>query len=283
MLDAGPIVELAAAAERAGWQGFAFTEHPAPTATWLAAGGHQSLDPFVALSHVAAVTTELQLLTYVAVLPYRNPASLAKSAATVDKLSNGRLILGVGAGYLKAEFFALGVDFDGAQRPLRRSTRRAAPPLGQASRSTTRAPISRAVGPSGVPARCNSRSRFGSAATRRSPSAGWQNGPRDRMPLTGPAGIFPTVRSPPASSIDDIRSRLQRLKDLAGDRFTKLDITVAYSDPSVYDMTSDVERHRDAIGALRELGATWMVVPGPAAPHPHALEFLQAFAETYFP
>ena len=48
-------------------------------------------------------------------------------------------------------------------------------------------------------------------------------------------------------------------------------------------MTSDVERHRDAIGALRELGATWMVVPGPAAPHPHALEFLQGFAETYFP
>ena len=103
------------------------------------------------------------------------------------------------------------------------------------------------------------------------------------MPLTGPAGIFPTVRSPPASSIEDLRLRLQRLKDLAGDRFAGLDITVAYADPSVHDVTSDVERHRHAIGALRELGATWMVVPGPAAPHPHTLEFLQSFAATYFP
>src|SRR5215213_3847305 len=112
MLDAGPVADLAVTAERAGWNGFAFTEHPAPTAKWLATGGHQSLDPFAALAYVAAVTTEMKLLTYIAVLPYRNPASLAKSAATVDKLSNGRFILGVGAGYLKAEYFALGVDFD---------------------------------------------------------------------------------------------------------------------------------------------------------------------------
>ena len=112
MLEAGPVGELAVTAEQNGWKGFAFTEHPAPTAKWLETGGHQSLDPFAALSHVAAVTTEMKLLTYLAVLPYRNPASLAKSAATVDRLSNGRFILGVGTRYLKAEYFALGVDFD---------------------------------------------------------------------------------------------------------------------------------------------------------------------------
>ncbi len=111
MLDAGPVSELAILAETHGWDGFSFTEHPAPTAKWLSTGGHQSLDPFVALAHVAAVTSRLKLLTYLAVLPYRNPLSLAKSAATVDKLSNGRFILGVGTGYLKAENFALGVDF----------------------------------------------------------------------------------------------------------------------------------------------------------------------------
>ena len=110
MLDAGSVADLAVAAERSGWNGFAFTEHPAPSAKWLATGGHQSLDPFAALSHVAAVTSQLRLLTYLAVLPYRNPASLAKSAATVDRLSNGRFILGVGTGYLKAEYFALGVE-----------------------------------------------------------------------------------------------------------------------------------------------------------------------------
>src|SRR5206468_1337105 len=112
LLDAGPVSELAIAAERAGFHGFACTEHPAPTARWLRAGGHQTLDPFVALGHVAAVTTELRLLTHLAVLPYRNPLVLGKAAATVDRLSNGRFILGVGVGYLKAEFHAVGTDFE---------------------------------------------------------------------------------------------------------------------------------------------------------------------------
>ena len=112
MLSAGPVTELASAAETAGWEGFAFTEHPAPGARWLSAGGHQTLDPFVALANVAAVTERLVLLTNLAVVPYRNPLLLAKAAATVDIVSNGRFVLGAGTGYLKSEFHALGVDFD---------------------------------------------------------------------------------------------------------------------------------------------------------------------------
>jgi len=112
MLDAGPVGEVAVAVESSGWSGFAFTEHPAPGANWLEAGGHQTLDPFPALAYVAAVTSRVRLLTYLAVVPYRNPLLLAKSAATVDKLSGGRFILGTGTGYLKSEFFALGVDFE---------------------------------------------------------------------------------------------------------------------------------------------------------------------------
>jgi len=98
MLAAGPITDLAAAVETAGWDGFALTEHPAPSRRWLDAGGHQSLDPFAALGAVAAVTKRITLLTYVAVLPYRNPAMLAKAAATIDRLSNGRFVLGAGTG-----------------------------------------------------------------------------------------------------------------------------------------------------------------------------------------
>jgi alkanesulfonate monooxygenase SsuD/methylene tetrahydromethanopterin reductase-like flavin-dependent oxidoreductase (luciferase family) len=77
MLSAGPVTELASAAETAGWEGFAFTEHPAPGARWLSAGGHQTLDPFVALANAAAVTERLVLLTNLAVVPYRNPLLLA--------------------------------------------------------------------------------------------------------------------------------------------------------------------------------------------------------------
>jgi probable F420-dependent oxidoreductase len=52
------------------------------------------------------------VLTNLTVLPYRNPFLLAKTVATLDRLSGGRVILGVGTGYMKAEYFALGVDFD---------------------------------------------------------------------------------------------------------------------------------------------------------------------------
>ena len=110
MLDPGSLHEVAAAAERSGFDGFSLTEHPVPGARWLAAGGHQSLDPLVALAYVAAATKRLRLLTHLVVAPYRNPFLLAKAAATVDRLSVGRLILGLGAGYQKSEFYALGVD-----------------------------------------------------------------------------------------------------------------------------------------------------------------------------
>jgi alkanesulfonate monooxygenase SsuD/methylene tetrahydromethanopterin reductase-like flavin-dependent oxidoreductase (luciferase family) len=52
MFEPGPIDEVAVAVERAGFEGFALTEHPIPAAKWLASGGHQSLDPFVGLAFV---------------------------------------------------------------------------------------------------------------------------------------------------------------------------------------------------------------------------------------
>ncbi len=281
MLDAGPVSELAITAERSGWNGFSFTEHPAPTAKWLETGGHQSLDPFVALSHVAAVTSELKLLTYLAVLPYRNPASLAKSAATVDKLSNGRFILGVGTGYLKAEYFALGVDFDERNTlfdealdvlPLHWSGE---PFDYEGTHFNCRGTIGRPR-PVQIPIPIwiggNSKLTVRRVAER---AQGW-------MPLTGPAGMFSTVRTPEVSSADDLRTRLATLKDLAGDRFAGIDIAVAYTDATVFDLGTDVERHRSELGQLAELGATWINVPGPTGIHPAAQEFIQGFAETYF-
>jgi alkanesulfonate monooxygenase SsuD/methylene tetrahydromethanopterin reductase-like flavin-dependent oxidoreductase (luciferase family) len=70
-----------------------------PGARWLANGGHQTLDPFVGLGFVAAATTRLRLLTHLSVATYRNPFLLAKAAATVDKLSGGRMVLGIGVSH----------------------------------------------------------------------------------------------------------------------------------------------------------------------------------------
>ncbi|KGI67754.1 LLM class F420-dependent oxidoreductase [Mycolicibacterium rufum] len=106
------IAAVAAAAEAAGFGGFGFTDHPAPTTRWLEAGGHDTLDPFVAMGFAAAHTTALRLIPNIIVLPYRNPFVVAKAGATLDLVSGGRFTLAVGVGYLKREFASLGVDFD---------------------------------------------------------------------------------------------------------------------------------------------------------------------------
>ncbi|GAC1322004.1 MAG: hypothetical protein NVSMB16_16420 [Acidimicrobiales bacterium] len=69
-------------------------------------------DPLVWLAYVAGATQRIRLGTGILILPQRNPVILAKEAATLDKLSGGRLELGVGVGWLREEFDALGVPFD---------------------------------------------------------------------------------------------------------------------------------------------------------------------------
>jgi probable F420-dependent oxidoreductase len=68
-------------------------------------------DPLTWLAFAAAVTRDIKLGTGVIVLPQRNPVVLAKQAATLDVLSEGRLLLGVGVGWLAEEFDAVGVSF----------------------------------------------------------------------------------------------------------------------------------------------------------------------------
>jgi probable F420-dependent oxidoreductase len=69
------------------------------------------LDPLVALSFAAAATSSIQLATGVLLLPEHNPVLLAKQAASLDALSGGRLTLGVGVGWSREEFAAVGVPF----------------------------------------------------------------------------------------------------------------------------------------------------------------------------
>ena len=107
---------VAQAAEAAGYDSVWTGEHvvlpdpqvppsPAPPDTPM-------LDPAVSLAYVAAGTTTIKLGTGIIILPQRNPAVLAKELASVDVVSRGRLIFGVGVGYLKPEFDALGIPFD---------------------------------------------------------------------------------------------------------------------------------------------------------------------------
>jgi len=71
------------------------------------------LDPVATLAFLAGITSSVRLGTGVIVLPLHNPLVLAKELATVDVLSGGRLIFGIGVGYLRPEFEAIGVPFAG--------------------------------------------------------------------------------------------------------------------------------------------------------------------------
>jgi probable F420-dependent oxidoreductase len=108
--------KVARAAEAAGFESVWTGEHvvlPDPQAPPSpAAPGHPMLDPAVALAFLAAHTQRLRLATGIIILPQRNPVVLAKELASVDVLSRGRLIFGLGAGYLKPEFDAVGARFD---------------------------------------------------------------------------------------------------------------------------------------------------------------------------
>ena len=107
---------VARAAEAAGFESVWGGEHvvlPDPQAPPSPlAPGDRIVDPVVALAFVAAHTSRIRLGTGIIILPQRNPLVLAKELATLDVMSNGRLIVGVGVGYLEPEFRALGAPFE---------------------------------------------------------------------------------------------------------------------------------------------------------------------------
>jgi probable F420-dependent oxidoreductase len=277
--EPGPVLDVARAAEAAGFGAFAFTEHPAPGARWLSAGGHQTLDPFVALGHVAAATTRIRLLTYLAVAPYRNPLLLSKSAATLDVLSGGRFTLGLGTGYLKTEFFALGIDFE-ARNALFDEALEVLPlcwsgqPFSYAGRHfdardvvTLPRPIQQPI-PIWIGGNAKvTRRRVAERAQ------GW-------MPLSGGPQLATTTRTPSIGGHDEMRDAIAGMRELAGPRGAELDVMLAYPDSTIVDPGKDVERHRDAIAELEAIGVTWLSVRGVRNPE-RLLEFLGEFGEHY--
>jgi alkanesulfonate monooxygenase SsuD/methylene tetrahydromethanopterin reductase-like flavin-dependent oxidoreductase (luciferase family) len=110
LADPHAIVRLAVTAEAAGWDGIS---------TWDSLGvsfGTTAPDPFVALAAVASATTDLRLILSVAALPRRRPQLVAQSAATLDRWSMGRFVLGIGSGGDPGDFELFGEPFDAASR-----------------------------------------------------------------------------------------------------------------------------------------------------------------------
>src|SRR5438067_10182579 len=106
------VVELGRAAEERGFESLLLPEHthiPTKRETPWAGGGElppeyvHTLDPFVALAAVSAVTSRIKLGTGICLVIQRDPIVLAKEVASLDRLSHGRFLFGVGAGWLREE------------------------------------------------------------------------------------------------------------------------------------------------------------------------------------
>ncbi len=281
LFDAGEVLTVARALEAAGWDGVAFTEHPAPGYRWLAeGGGHQTLDPFVALGAAAAVTERLKLLTYLSVAPYRNPLLLAKAAASVDMISNGRFILGLGTGYLKTEFFALGVDFNERNElidealevlPMHWSGER----FSYSGKHFDARDIIARPSPAGrtIPIWIGGNAKI----TRRRVATrahGW-------MPMTVSPEVASTTRTAHLSGLDDIGAAVRDLKEQAGERAQEIDVMVLYTDESILEPGVEVERHREALGRIAEIGATWVSFAWDFSTEAQTLAFVDNFGSTY--
>jgi probable F420-dependent oxidoreductase len=128
--NAGPfaypemLTHLATTAERVGIESMWTVEHVAipvgyqstypydPSGKIPAPDQIPMPDPLIALAYAAAVTKTLRLATGILILPQRHPIYVAKEVASLDVLSHGRVILGIGVGWLEEEFAALGIPFD---------------------------------------------------------------------------------------------------------------------------------------------------------------------------
>ncbi|MCD9623765.1 TIGR03619 family F420-dependent LLM class oxidoreductase [Rhabdothermincola salaria] len=210
--SAEAITVMARAAEDAGVDAVNVTDHPIPDAKWLSRGGHHTLDPFVALTVAATATTRVRLQTNLVIVAYRNPFLTAKAVATLDTVSGGRVVVGTGAGYLRSEFAALGVDFD--ERNL--LTDEAIDAMKAAWKGepfdfegthfvaenalALPRPVQRPNPPIWIGGNSN-------LAIRRSVERadGW-------LPMPSPAGATRLLRTPPLETLDDLRDRIAYLR-----------------------------------------------------------------------
>ena len=256
------IATVARAAEAAGFDGIGFTDHPAPSQRWLDGGGHDALDPFVAMAFCAAATERIRLIPNVVVLAYRNPFIVAKAGATLDLLSGGRFTLAVGAGYLKSEFAALGVDhaernelFDEAVDVIRAIW------TSDDVTFTGRHFDARGITAHPRPASCPPIWIGGNSGRARQRVAergdGW-------APFPAPAALAGTARTAGlwsledlAIAIDDLRARVE----LAGRSLDDMDVSFAcHAGGDVSSDSFDPEAHLAGLDALAAVGVTWVQV-----------------------
>ena len=277
LLEGSTLTSVAATAEGAGFAALALTDHPAPLDRWRQSGGHDAIDPFVGLAFAAAATTTLRLLSYLIVLPYRNPFLLAKAVASLDVLSGGRVELGLGAGYQRAEFGALGVDFEERNALFDEA-------LDVIRQAWTGDPVTidglhfKARGIAAVPQPTQLPHPpfwFGgnSMLTRRrviEHGAGW-------LPLPNARASAHVLRSPAMESVQDLADLLTDLRRRAAEADKPAPDRVMYFLPDL--PADDFADHVELGKQVQDLGVDWLFVNGQGRTRREATDWIERYQE----
>jgi probable F420-dependent oxidoreductase len=257
-LGPGALEEFGALVEAAGFDAVSVSDHPFPATEWLAHGGHHTLDPFVALSFLAAGTQRLRLFSNVLVLPYRDPVITAKSIASLDVLSGGRLIIGTAIGYLKEEFEAVGADFGQRAATFERTITEMKEAwatdgtgAGVAGHHVSPPPLQRPHPPIWIGGN--------SAAARRRAVAlgdGW-------MPFGQDAAMAAVTGTPPLETAAQLAEQVRRLDEerVTAGRPDPLD--VCFGVPrrgALHSKTASTDEMDEEVSGYAEAGSTWLTV-----------------------
>ena len=285
-VSAPAVAGIARAAEQAGFDAVAVTDHPFPQDEWMRSGGHHALDPFVALSFAAAATERVRLLTFIYVVTYRNPFLSAKAAATLDVLSGGRFVFGLAAGYLEPEFAALGVPFaerdelaDEAIRAMKAAWSGAGVTFeGRHFAAHGHTALPRPLQQPHPPIWVGGNSK---RAIRRAVELGdgW-------LPIFNPAQHASRRRTPAIESAADIRARLDYARELAerAGRTAPLEVVITARGLGAFG-TPAFERQKfvDDVGELKAAGVTYLAVNLPAASRAEHADRIARFAADVLP
>ncbi|QZH58389.1 TIGR03619 family F420-dependent LLM class oxidoreductase [Mycolicibacterium farcinogenes] len=272
---------VAVQAEGVGFSAVALSEHPAPSVKWRNNGGHNTLDPIAALSFMAAATSHIRLMTNLYVLPFRNPYVSAKALGSLDLISGGRLIAGVGAGYLGSEFAAVGVSldrraelFDEALTALHAIWSDPETPVTGADFAAVspvwlQRPVQRPHPPIWIGGN-------GKAAIRRAVEHGdgW-------MPIIAASGMASAMRTAAIENTEQFGMAAERLRTRlidAGRDPSTVDIQVVCP-PVDLDDDASLRHARQTLADLAGHGATWAVVHVDGSSPEAALDYIRAFGE----
>jgi len=264
ILEPSAVRRFVQAAESSGFDAIGFTDHPSPSANWIERDGEGVADPIASLGFCAGITDRIRLLTWLLIPPYHNPLHAAYQIATLDRLSGGRVTLGLGTGYLRSELYAAGTDpstrlaeFDARLQVMREAwageTINASGNGYSARGVKVLPPIVQSPHP---PIWIHGNSPWGMRRAARD-AQGW-------IAMIGSGPLLDTIRTVPIPDFELLKVRIEELRieiERAGREPADVEIIVAGFWPYL-DVRNGWEKdaYLAEVAELETLGADWIIV-----------------------